>query len=518
MFNLLKEEIQIGEVICQKCSQTRVESDVIVPDIKPDIRKILEVSGNVCITQKYIQQDKVFIQGNVSMTALYAPDGEVIGKIKSITVSKEFNHTIDCRSAMPDMQLTAEAEIENLDYTAVNSRKLNLRCMLNIGIKVTKTATVSISTDVEESKGIALKKDRLRIISNTDPSECKIILREQLDLPSGKPTIGEILKITAIPSSTELCMMENKAVAKGQVQICVLYNADDENNSVQFTEYTLPFTEIIDIPGATEDMDGEIEYYVNDMYHEAREDSDGEIRNLGIELVLNAELKGSRITEAEGITDAYSINIPLSVSTKSHKIEQLLENSSAEISHKDTAHLPAMMPDIARIYNVNSNASIENISVSNGEINVHGKISTNILYLSDDNETPVASFNHISDFSHTFALPDVCDETICDARIFMNHVSYTLNGDNSLDLRFVIGLSVKSLTACEITLIDNISENESGDLVPNPCMVIYFVQKGDSLWEIAKHYRTTVEDIKTLNELDSDLIYPGQQIKIMAQA
>ena len=516
MFNLLKEEIPIGEVICQKCSQTRVESDIIVPDIKPDIKKILDVSGNVCITQKQVQQDKVFVQGTVFMNILYVPDGEVVGRIKNLTVSKEFNHTIDCRGAMPDMQLTAESEIASVDYTPVNSRKLNLRCTLNIGVKVIKTSTMLFSTDVEENEHIALKKDRLRIISATDTAECKIILREQLELPSGKPTIGEILKITAIPSSTELCMMENKAVAKGQVRICILYNADDEINSIQFMEYTLPFTEIIDAIGVTEDMDGEIEYSLNDIYHEIREDSDGESRAVGIELVISAGLKGNRITDIDSITDAYSLKFPLSLSTKSYKIEQLLENSFAEISQKDTAHLPSMMPDIARVCDVNSKASIDNISVNNGEINVFGKIITNILYLSENEETPISSFNHASEFTHTFTLPDVDDKTICDARTYTNHVSYTLNGDGSLDLKFIIGLSVKFLITREVTLIDNIDKNELDNFAPNPCIAIYFVQKGDSLWKIAKHYHTTVENIKTLNELDCDTIYPGQQIKIMA--
>ena len=516
MFNLLKEEIPIGEVICQKCSQTRVESDIIVPDIKPDIKKILDVSGNVCITQKQVQQDKVFVQGNVFMNVLYIPDGEVIGKIKNLTVSKEFNHTIDCRGAMPDMQLTTEVEIVNMDYTPVNSRKLNLRCTLNIGVKVTKASTMLFSTNVEGNESIALKKDRMRIISGTDTSECKIILREQLELPSGKPTIGEILKITAIPSSTELCMMENKAVAKGQVRICVLYNADDEVNSIQFMEYNLPFTEIIDAIGVTEDMDGEIEYSLNDIYHEIREDSDGESRAIGVELVIGAGLKGNRVTDIDSITDAYSLKFPLLLNTKSYKIEQLLENSSAEISQKDTARLPAMMPDIARVCDVNSKASIDNISVNDGEINVYGKIVTNILYLSENEETPISSFEHVSDFTHTFVLPGVDDKTICDARTYMNNVSYTLNGDGSLDLRFIVGLSVKSLITCEVTLVEGMDKNESDDFVPNPCMAIYFVQKGDSLWKIAKHYHTTVESIKALNELECDTIYPGQQIKIMA--
>lgn len=43
---------------------------------------------------------------------------------------------------------------------------------------------------------------------------------------------------------------------------------------------------------------------------------------------------------------------------------------------------------------------------------------------------------------------------------------------------------------------------------------IYIVKKGDSLWTIANRYNTTVEKIKVLNNLTSNLLSIGQQLKI----
>ncbi len=43
---------------------------------------------------------------------------------------------------------------------------------------------------------------------------------------------------------------------------------------------------------------------------------------------------------------------------------------------------------------------------------------------------------------------------------------------------------------------------------------IYVVQDGDSLWEIARKHRVTVNALKELNNLRTDLLMPGQQLRI----
>ncbi|HEY4553567.1 MAG TPA: LysM peptidoglycan-binding domain-containing protein [Bacillaceae bacterium] len=42
----------------------------------------------------------------------------------------------------------------------------------------------------------------------------------------------------------------------------------------------------------------------------------------------------------------------------------------------------------------------------------------------------------------------------------------------------------------------------------------YEVQKGDTLWSISKNHGTTVEQLKTWNELSSDLIFPNQLLNV----
>jgi LysM repeat protein len=46
-------------------------------------------------------------------------------------------------------------------------------------------------------------------------------------------------------------------------------------------------------------------------------------------------------------------------------------------------------------------------------------------------------------------------------------------------------------------------------------VVIYFVKQGDTLWEIAKKFGSTVADIVRVNKIeDENKIFPGQQLFI----
>ena len=50
-----------------------------------------------------------------------------------------------------------------------------------------------------------------------------------------------------------------------------------------------------------------------------------------------------------------------------------------------------------------------------------------------------------------------------------------------------------------------------------PSYTEYTVRPGDSLWQIARRYGTTVEAIKSLNGLKSDLLSIGQVLRIPAR-
>ena len=98
-----------------------------------------------------------------------------------------------------------------------------------------------------------------------------------------------------------------------------------------------------------------------------------------------------------------------------------------------------------------------------------------------------------------------------------NYQTYTvIKGDNlySIARRF-------NTTQDEIMKLNNLSSNllSIGQILKIPTIntsnyQTYIVQKGDSLWNIAKKFNTTVDNIKTINNLSSNLLSIGQTLKI----
>ena len=87
----------------------------------------------------------------------------------------------------------------------------------------------------------------------------------------------------------------------------------------------------------------------------------------------------------------------------------------------------------------------------------------------------------------------------------------SLNNLTSNNLFIGQQLMIKSATGDEPI---NPEEECIGTGYVEPQYVIYTVRKGDSLYTIAKKYNTSVDNIKSLNNLTSNNLFIGQQLKI----
>ena len=86
-------------------------------------------------------------------------------------------------------------------------------------------------------------------------------------------------------------------------------------------------------------------------------------------------------------------------------------------------------------------------------------------------------------------------------------------------------IEVKSVINLNTIVFDTITEPVITDVVVNPLdmdklqampgIIGYVVKRDDTLWNIAKKYYTTVDNIMAVNDLQEDLVKEGDKLIIM---
>jgi spore coat assembly protein SafA len=110
----------------------------------------------------------------------------------------------------------------------------------------------------------------------------------------------------------------------------------------------------------------------------------------------------------------------------------------------------------------------------------------------------------------------------------VEHVSSKVDPNDArrYEVRVVLKLVAKVTRMVQLDVVVDVEEaaeeekkgEKKEEYKDKPYMTIYIVQKGDTLWKIAKRYNVTLDAIiKANNITNPDLIYPGQRLIIPRQ-
>ena len=94
-----------------------------------------------------------------------------------------------------------------------------------------------------------------------------------------------------------------------------------------------------------------------------------------------------------------------------------------------------------------------------------------------------------------------------------------LLGNGELEIKAVITLDSIVMEALTLNTIDSaqVVPMDPGKFDAMPGIVGYVVQKGDTLWKIAKKFYASVDNIKRINGLAGDQLMPGQKLLIIKE-
>lgn len=504
----IKENVNTSKYIGHEKKRVSVEGEVNVPDIKPDILSIINVIADAFINKKEIVDNKIRVDGTVETYIIYLSDDDT-GSLRSITNTFNFTEYIDLFGVTDDSFVKLKCTSGPLECKVINGRKVSVRCPVNLDVEAAKECKYEIGKDIVDDRNVEVKKEN---VSFKTLYNCKCentSLNETINFGDEDKPIGEILQANMKIIGKDYKTSYNKILAKAEAVISMVYIADDATNSVETFEAKIPVMGFIDIDGLTEDMEISLDYCIKcfnikPVYQD--------LKACAISVTSDIEICAYIYNKVnfDVISDLYSTEKKINCEYDTINVLQSNVNSNNTIEMTQSLLIPEL--DLLKILSITANPVISEMNVLDGKLALEGNIEFNILYYRTDKKILENKKMELP-FQQVVKIPELQSNMNVQTNIDIENVENRPIGGNQLQIRLDMNVNTTSNEEMEINSIRNIevTDDEAGRI---PSIVIYYVKAGDTLWSIAKKFRVTVEEIKNLNELTDDRIYPNEQLII----
>ena len=504
-----KESINLRSMEAKVNSNVMLEGDIVVPDIKPDIREILLADAHAVTQGKEYQNGLLRIFGTVFFKILYVPDENDGCELKSLEASFPFSDSIEIPKG-EELKFFVTARTEHIGFTLVNSRKLSMKVITALSARGYRENAYEPVSSIS-GDGVQCRTKRYNMYMPVTEEQTTIAVSDFLTIPEALPDIEEILKIDAWATAGESKIMNGKVMVKGTLHIKTLYSAVRDGYTTEVVSHELPFAEIIEAEGVDEECTICVDCDIKEITASAKGNMSGDTKIISVEILTGIHLKASKSAQETLIDDCYSICGPLSTKTRSMDFCEFITTENGEFTETQTVLIPKGVAMENFIW-VSCTPILRETSFENGMLHMKGTLVTFLLFREEGEKGRVRSIITESDFDRQ--KPASGEDLLAECDIWIEDVIAEKRSQEEAEVKVTLGFHADILRPRRASLITECEMLEEKEAKSCPALTIYFTEHGDTLWNIAKKYGTTVEKIKKANGMEDDALAVGKKILI----
>lgn len=262
--SVLKTKIEALSMITDKKDTFRVREDIILPQGKPSIYKIVWKDVKIKNITTRLMDKMMHLSGEVTVFFMYVPDEDsMLQQWHETTIS--FGGTIDIPEVQEGMISYVNVELQNVNLElntddSGESREVSADIILKLGIKAYEEKEMDILKDIYSpftnivpirAKGMYHKL----LVKNSSRNKETV----RLSLDQSKGNILQICNSGADIKVDNVSVGENGLVVEGKLKVYVIYVSSNDNEPVCTAYKEIEFQHKIDAEGIANND----EYYIN---------------------------------------------------------------------------------------------------------------------------------------------------------------------------------------------------------------------------------------------------------------
>lgn len=266
---LLKASLNVNRTIEHRVDRFQVKDQVILPQAKPNLREVLQVTAGISGRDIRIGEGRVNLSGELMLTTLYRGDAED-SLIEFLESEIPFNGPIDVSGAKDSM--LADVNLQVLDQHITirpdedgEDRILEIEVSVGVEMKVYSTETVTILEDAYSiNQQLSFAKTTVRYPHLICLNRNQTPVKEVVTLGESAPDMLQIFRVKGHVHVDDVRVLEDKIVVEGAINTDILYVAESDATPLAGYRTVLPYRQTIEAkgaaPGMTVNLDAAIDH------------------------------------------------------------------------------------------------------------------------------------------------------------------------------------------------------------------------------------------------------------------
>lgn len=510
--HLLKKNIHMNRTKGEVSAQISFDEDFNLPEHKPDIGTVAVSQADALIDSVKVQEDKAMVKGKLQIEVLYSCEDGMENYCSQIP----FEELVSFSGLQPQDYVQHRVNLEDVSISVVNSRKLRMNALMTLTLKAESLYDEEAGNEVESTADVQTLSADLDVMQIAVQKKDTLRIREELELSVNKPNIERILWQKVCIRGLEFRPLEGKINVRGEASLFLLYAGEEPHIPMQWVEQSIPFENDIAIPDCTSGMVISAGGRLVHREIEAKPDADGENRMIGVDLVLELEMRLYEEERIQILSDIYSPEKHIELKQGEAHFREILVKNSAKCRVTDKIAVEHG-EKVLQICSSDGTVQIDRVQIQKNGLLVEGAIGVSILYMSSSDSCPLQSAAGQVPFSQIVEIPNIGEDCFWEMEPQLEQLSCIMLGGGEAEVRASFILDTIAFRNLDVRTIIGAEESELDEAVLEqlPGIVGYIVKPGERLWDIAKRYYTTMEKIRETNHLGSQELKGGERLLIL---
>ena len=282
--------------------------DFVLPEHLDDAKKIIRCEGTLRPGGRYISGQEVEYEGEMVYSVLYITDGN---SLKNVVFKAKYARKILVPNVSESSVMNVFPSFDSVECKLVNPRKMNLRCRVLLHFQMVSEESCAPEfigdTPDEDAASCESQKSMARFVkaAAVEKKENRVSRDFELE-PTAKP-VREIISCT-LRFTQSTCVLRTGGVsARAKVLFdCVYLVKNDEDVEYACASKIFDLENDLNNPELTEEFEGSVRFFVQELSVSLSKDSSGENRVIEIDFTYDILGKFFANETCYPVSDLYS--------------------------------------------------------------------------------------------------------------------------------------------------------------------------------------------------------------------